>query len=115
MAGRPKDFYVSGYEPAKIVKSSVDELWLMGFVCEDSQRRINRARTLWLKEAIARLLGRGESKVFPRRLMKNAMRARSINSRAVRLDGAGGQPCPPRRARAIRSASVLPRPCGRLS
>jgi hypothetical protein len=43
-AGRPIDFYVSGYEPTKIIKSSTHELWLLRYVCEDVQRRIDSNR-----------------------------------------------------------------------
>jgi hypothetical protein len=41
LAGKPVDFYVSGYEPEKIVESSTEEKWLIRYVCEDLQRRID--------------------------------------------------------------------------
>jgi hypothetical protein len=41
LAGKPIDFYVSGYEPEKIVESSTDQWWLLRYVCEDLQRRID--------------------------------------------------------------------------
>jgi hypothetical protein len=51
LAGRPIDFYVGGYEPEKIVRSSTDELWLLRFVCEDLQRRIDINRRTLEKSA----------------------------------------------------------------
>lgn len=50
-AGKPIDFYVAGYEPEKIIKSSTDELWLLRFVCEDLQRRIDMNRRSLEKSA----------------------------------------------------------------
>lgn len=40
-AGRPIDFHVGGYEPEKILKSSTDEIWLLRYICEDLQRRMD--------------------------------------------------------------------------
>jgi hypothetical protein len=50
-AGRPVDFYVSGYEPDKIVRSSADELWLMRYICEDLQRRIDLNKAILKKSS----------------------------------------------------------------
>jgi hypothetical protein len=51
-AGRPVDFYISGYEPKKIVKSSADDLWLLRYVCDDVQRRIDSNRQSLEKSSI---------------------------------------------------------------
>jgi hypothetical protein len=51
-AGRPIDFYISGYEPEKIVKSSTDELWLLRYICEDLQRRIDLNKKILKKSSL---------------------------------------------------------------
>jgi hypothetical protein len=51
-AGRPIDFYISGYEPKKIIKSSSHELWMLRYVCEDVQRRIDSNRQSLEKSSV---------------------------------------------------------------
>jgi hypothetical protein len=45
-AGRPIDFHIGGYEPEKILKSSTDEIWLLRYICEDLQRRMDLDRKI---------------------------------------------------------------------
>ena len=44
-AARPIDFFVSGYEPRHLVKSTTDLQWMMRYTAEDVQRRIDSNRT----------------------------------------------------------------------
>lgn len=55
-AGRPIDFYISGYEPEKIMESSTEELWLLRYVCDDLQRRIDSNKQI-LKKSSALIFG----------------------------------------------------------
>jgi len=48
-AGRPIDFHVGGYEPKKIIQSSTDEIWLIRYICEDLQRRMDLDQEILIK------------------------------------------------------------------
>ncbi len=46
-AARPNDFFVGGYEPRHIMKSTGDVVWMKRYACEDVQKRIDaNARSL---------------------------------------------------------------------
>jgi hypothetical protein len=50
-AGRPMDFHVRGYEPEKILVSSTDEIWLLRYICEDLQRRMDSDNEILVKSS----------------------------------------------------------------
>jgi hypothetical protein len=50
-AGRPIDFHVGGYEPEKIINSSTDEVWLLRYICEDLQRRMDSDNKILIKSS----------------------------------------------------------------
>jgi len=43
-AARPIDFFVSGYEPRKLLRSTPDPNWMKRYVAEDTQQRIDANR-----------------------------------------------------------------------
>jgi hypothetical protein len=51
-AGRPIDFYISGYEPEKIMASSTDRLWLLRYICDDLQSRIESNKKILQKSSV---------------------------------------------------------------
>jgi hypothetical protein len=54
-AGKPVDFYISGYEPEKIMPSSTDRLWLLRYICDDVQCRIEANKEI-LRKSSSRIL-----------------------------------------------------------
>ena len=51
-AGKPVDFYISGYEPNKIMVSSTDRLWLLRYICDDLQYRIDANKAILRKSSV---------------------------------------------------------------
>jgi hypothetical protein len=56
-AGRPIDFFVTGYEPRLLAQSATDEVWMLRYAIEDIQTRIDANRRAL--ERSARLLYQG--------------------------------------------------------
>ncbi len=46
VASRPTDYFVSGYEPRRLLGAAVDEAWLLRCVVEDMQMRITKNRAV---------------------------------------------------------------------
>jgi len=40
-AGRPIDFYVGGYEPQRLLPAASNDIWLLRYICQDIQQRID--------------------------------------------------------------------------
>jgi len=57
LAARPSDFFVGGYEPRKIMKSTGNVVWMKRYVCEDVQKRIDANRRSLEKGANSVLTG----------------------------------------------------------
>lgn len=58
-SGRPIDFYIAGYEPAKLLASATSENWMIRYVCEDIQRRIEHNREVLHKASVLINIGFG--------------------------------------------------------
>jgi hypothetical protein len=39
---RPYNFFLGGYEPIKLVSGATDKVWMLCYICEDMQRRIDQ-------------------------------------------------------------------------
>jgi hypothetical protein len=50
-AGKPVDFYISGYEPNKLMPSSTDRMWLLRYICEDLESRIDANKKILRKSS----------------------------------------------------------------
>jgi hypothetical protein len=56
-AGRPIDFFVGGYEPKSLIPSAVDEVWLLRYICQDVQRRIELDKKVLKQTALLTTVG----------------------------------------------------------
>jgi len=50
-AGRPVNFFVGGYEPRKLLSSATDEEWMIRYICQDMQDRIEEDKKVLNRSA----------------------------------------------------------------